>query len=201
MEKPAETQYPIHDLLRRRWSPRAYADKPVERDTLQRLFEAARWAPSSSNEQPWHFIVATKEEPSAYDRLFQCLKEGNKKWAFRAPVLILSVARVTFEEEDTPNQHAWHDTGMAAFSLSLQSTALGLIVHQMAGFDVEKARKDLEIPEGFEPVAMIAVGYPGDPAILDERLRQREMAPRERKPAREFLYVGKWGKPSDWFGR
>lgn len=200
MEKPAETQYPIHDLLRRRWSPRAYADKPVERDTLRRLFEAARWAPSSSNEQPWHFIVGTKDEPSGYDRLFDCLKEGNKKWAIRAPVLILSVARLSFEDEGTPNRHAWHDTGMAAFSLTLQATALGLIVHQMAGFDVEKARKDLAIPEGFEPVAMIAVGYQGDPAILDERLRQREAAPRERKPAREFLHIGKWGRPSDWLG-
>ena len=132
--------------------------------------------------------------------MFDCLKEGNKKWAIRAPVLILSVARLSFEDEGTPHRHAWHDTGMAAFSLTLQATALGLIVHQMAGFDVEKARKDLAIPEGFEPVAMIAVGYQGDPAILDERLRQREAAPRERKPAREFLHIGKWGRPSDWLG-
>ena len=119
-------------------------------------------APSSNNEQPWHFIVGTKDDPSAHDRLFQCLKEGNKKWAFRAPVLILSVARLNFEDEATPNRHAWHDTGMAALSLTLQATALGLIAHRMAGFDVDRARVDLAIPPGFEPVAMIAVGYSGD---------------------------------------
>ena len=198
MEKPAETQFPIHDLLQRRWSPRAFSERMVESDTLRSLFEAARWAPSSNNEQPWHFIVGTRDEPAGYDRLFSCLKEGNKKWAFRAPVLILSVARLNFEDEGTPNRHAWHDTGMAALSLSLQATALGLIAHQMAGFDVDKARADLGIPAGFEPVAMIAVGYPGDPAILDERLRQRELAPRERKSAREIVAIGRWNVPPDW---
>ncbi|WHZ23785.1 MAG: Nitroreductase [Nitrospira sp.] len=195
MEKPAETQYPIHELLRRRWSPRAYSERPVERATLQSLFEAARWAPSSNNEQPWHFIVGTKADPDGYARLFDCLKEGNKKWAFRAPILILSVARLNFEDDGTANRHAWHDTGMASFSLTLQATALGLIVHQMAGFDVEKARAVLKIPAGYDPVAMIAVGYPGDPAILDDRLRRREMAPRERKPVEEFVSQGQWVGP------
>lgn len=198
MEKPAETQFPIHDLLHRRWSPRAFSERMVESDMLRSLFEAARWAPSSNNEQPWHFIVGTRDDPAGYDRLFSCLKEGNKKWAFRAPVLMLSVARLNFEDEGTPNRHAWHDTGMAALSLSLQATALGLIAHQMAGFDVDKARADLGIPAGFEPVAMIAVGYPGDPAILDERLRQRELAPRERKSAREIVAIGRWNVSPDW---
>ena len=96
MEKPADVDHPIHDLLRRRWSPRAFSERMVETEKLQSLFEAARWAPSSNNEQPWHFIVGTKDDPSAHDRLFQCLKEGNKKWAFRAPVLMLSVARLNF---------------------------------------------------------------------------------------------------------
>ena len=198
MDKPAETQVPIHDLLRRRWSPRAFSERRVEPDTLRSLFEAARWAPSSNNDQPWHFIVGTRDDQTGYDRLFACLKDGNKKWAFRAPVLLLSVARMNFEDEGTPNRHAWHDTGMAALSLSLQATALGLIAHQMAGFDVEKARADLGIPAGFEPVAMIAVGYPGDPALLDERLRQRELAPRERKSAREIVAIGGWNVPPDW---
>ncbi|MCW5794298.1 MAG: nitroreductase family protein, partial [Nitrospira sp.] len=106
MEKPAETQYPIHDVLRQRWSPRAYSERMVEPEKLRSLFEAARWAPSSNNEQPWHFIVGTKADPVAYDRLYACLKEGNKKWAFRAPVLMLSVARLNFEDEGTPNRHA-----------------------------------------------------------------------------------------------
>jgi nitroreductase len=198
MEKLADVDYPIHDLLRRRWSPRAFSERMVEPEALRSLFEASRWAPSSNNEQPWHFIVGTKAEPASYDRLFQCLKEGNKKWAFRAPVLILSIARLKFEDEDVANRHALHDTGMAAFSLTMQATALGLIVHQMAGFEIDKARTDLGIPSGFEPVAMIAVGYAGDPAELPDYLRERELAPRERKSITEFVSSGKWKAPPDW---
>ena len=201
MEKPAEVAYSIHELLQRRWSPRAFSDRMVEPEQLQSLFEAARWAPSSNNEQPWHFIVGTKADPPAHDRLVACLKEGNRKWAFRAPVLRLSVARLTFEDEGTPNRHAWHDTGMAALSLCLQATALGLVAHQMAGFEIEKARTDLGIPAGYEPVAMIAVGYPGDPATLPDYLRERELKPRERKPVTEFVSDGTWNGPPDWLTR
>jgi len=195
VEKQADTAYPINELLQRRWSPRAFSDKMVETDKLRSLFEAARWAPSSNNEQPWSFIIATKDDENTYRRLFECLKEGNKKWAFRAPVLMLSVARLNFEDEGTPNRHAFHDTGMAVFSLVVQATALGLMVHQMAGFDVEKARTELKIPDGHEPVAMIAVGYPGDPDILPDRLKQRELLPRERKPIAEFVFSAEWRSP------
>jgi nitroreductase len=195
VEKQADTAYPIHELLQRRWSPRAFSDKMVETDKLRSLFEAARWAPSSNNEQPWSFIIATKDDENNYRRLFDCLKEGNRKWAFRAPVLMLSVARLNFEDEGTPNRHAFHDTGMAVFSLVVQATALGLMVHQMAGFDVEKARTELKIPDGHEPVAMIAVGYPGDPDILPDRLKQRELLPRERKPIAEFVFSAEWRSP------
>ncbi len=198
MEKPAEAQFPIHDLMRRRWSPRAFAERTVEPETLRSLFEAARWAPSSNNEQPWHFIVGTRADPAGYDRLFACLKEGNRKWAFRAPVLMLSVARLNFEDEGTPNRHALHDTGMAALSLCLQATSMGLIAHQMAGFEIEKARVDLGIPAGHEPVAMIAVGYPGEAAELPDYLRERELKPRERKSAKEFVAIGRWNMPPAW---
>ena len=198
MEKPADVTHPIHALLQRRWSPRAFADRMVEPEQLQSLFEAARWAPSSNNEQPWHFIVGTKADPSAHDRLVACLKEGNRKWAFRAPVLILSVARLNLEDEGAPNRHAWHDTGMAALSLCLQATALGLVTHQMAGFEIEKARTDLGIPAGYEPVAMIAVGYPGAPASLPDYLRERELKPRERKAVTEFVSHGRWNGPPQW---
>ncbi len=201
MEKLAQTQFPIHDLLQRRWSPRAFSERMVESDRLQSLFEAARWAPSSNNEQPWHFIVGTKADPPAHDRLVACLKEGNRKWAVRAPVLILSVARLNFEDEGIPNRHAWHDTGMAALSLCLQATALGLIAHQMAGFEIEKARTDLGIPAGYEPVAMIAVGYPGDLASLPDYLRERELKPRERKAVTEFVSHGTWNGPPEWLTR
>jgi len=196
MEKPADTQYPIHDLLRQRWSPRAFDDRPIEPEKLRSLFEAARWAPSSNNEQPWRFIVATKENTTEYDRLFNCLVEGNQKWANRAPVLLLSVASLNFEDDSTPNRHAFHDTGMAVENLVLQATALGLSAHQMAGFDVEKARVDLKIPSGYEPVAMIAVGYPGDPAQLSDRLRAREAQPIVREPLTEFVYSATWEQPS-----
>src|SRR6185503_10242296 len=126
MEKPADTQHPIYDLLKRRWSPRAFSDQPVEAEKLHMLFEAARWAPSSNNEQPWRFIVATKDHETEWNRLLACLVEGNRKWAYRAPALILSVASLNFQEDSTPNRHAFHDTGMAVENLVLQATARGL---------------------------------------------------------------------------
>jgi nitroreductase len=124
------------------------------------------------------------------------LVEGNRTWAYRAPVLILSVASLNFEDDAKPNRHALHDTGMAVENLVLEATALGLVAHQMAGFDVEKARADLKIPTGFEPVAMIAVGYPGDPNVLPDRLKQRELASRERNPISTFVFSGEWGRPA-----
>lgn len=196
MEKPAGAAHPIHDVIARRWSPRAFDERPVEQETLKSLFEAARWAPSSNNEQPWRFIVASKETSTDYDRLFACLVEGNRKWAFRAPVLILSVASLLFEDDGKPNRHALHDTGMAAENFVLQATALGLQAHQMAGFDTQKARETCLIPTGFDPVAMIALGYPGDPAVLPDYLREREIKPRERQPIGDFVFSIKWGQTS-----
>ena len=195
MEKPADAQHPIHDLFKRRWSPRAFSDHPVESEKLHMLFEAARWAPSSNNEQPWRFIVAIKDNETEWTRLLACLVEGNRKWAYRAPVLILSVASLNFQDDSTPNRHAFHDTGMAVENLVLQATALGLVAHQMAGFDVEKARADLKIPSGYEPVALIAVGYPRDIVSLPDRLRERELQPRSRQPISEWTFSGQWGIP------
>jgi nitroreductase len=191
MGKPADIQYPIHDLLRQRWSPRAFDDRPIEPEKIRSLFEAARWAPSSNNEQPWRFLAATKEQKTEYDRLFNCLVEGNQTWAHRAPVLLLSVATLQFED-GSPNRHALHDTGMAAENLVIQATVLGLVAHQMAGFRIDQARADCQIPDGYEPVAMMAVGYPGDPALLSDRLRVREVQPRSRKPVKEFVYSTTW---------
>ena len=193
MDQPAQLQFPIHDLLARRWSPRAFDERHVETSVLQSLLEAARWAPSSNNEQPWRFIVATKDHETEWNRLFDCLAEGNQKWAVRAPVLILSVASMNFEDDGKLNRHALHDTGLATENLVLQATASGLVAHQMAGFDLEKARADLLIPSGYEPVAMMAIGYPGDAAILPERLRERELRPRSRRPIGEWTFRGQWG--------
>ena len=196
MDKPAQAQYPIHDLLQKRWSPRAFSDRPVGADKLRSLFEAARWAPSSFNEQPWSLIVATKDDQANYDRLLQCLLEGNRAWARHAPVLMLSVAKLRFEEDGEPNREAFHDVGLAVENLVIQATALGLMVHQMAGFDVQKARETFEIPYGYEPVAAIAIGYTGDPALLPDRLRARELAPRSRKPLQDSVFAGRWGRVS-----
>jgi nitroreductase len=195
MEKFAETTYPIHDLLRRRWSPRAFSEKPIEREKLLSLFEAARWSPSSFNEQPWSFVMATKDDPEAYDRLLSCLTDKNRAWAQRAPVLMLSVAKLV-DEDGELNRHAFHDVGQAMADLTVQATALGLFVHQMAGFHIEKSREVLRVPAGHKPVAMAVIGYPDDPSILPEPFRQRELAPRQRKPLDEFVFTGHWGMPS-----
>ena len=196
MEKPAQTDFPIDDLLRRRWSPRAFSDQPVEPEKLRCLLEAARWAPSSYNEQPWAYLVATREDPEEYARMLSVLAEGNIAWAQRAPVLMLSLARLNFERNGRPNRHAFHDVGQATANLVTQATALGLFVHQMAGFHAEKARELFSIPEGWEPVAAIALGYPGDPESLPEPLREREFAPRTRKPLEQFAFAGRWGQTS-----
>lgn len=195
MEKLAPTQHEIHELLSRRWSPRAFDARPVEREKLNSLFEAARWAPSCNNAQPWRFIVTRKDEPQWHERLFGCLVEGNQRWAHRAPVLLLSVAKLTFED-GSPNRHAYHDVGLAVENLVLQATAMGLAAHQMAGYHIEKVRAEFAIPPDFDPVATIAIGYPGEPTILDERLRQREIKPRERSPIAQFVFSGQWEHPA-----
>jgi len=193
-ENPARPDFPIHDLIRDRWSPRAFASDPVETATLGRLFEAARWAPSSSNEQPWYFVVGSRENPGDYDRLFQCLNERNREWAVTAPVLVLSVARTAFAGSGRTNRHALHDVGMAVGNLLIQATAEGVRVHQMGGYSVEQARQNLLIPEGYEPVAMMALGYPGDAEQLPGALARREQAVRTRKSLEEFVFRGAWGQ-------
>ena len=196
MEKLAPTAVPIHQLLRRRWSPHAFAARMVEADKLRRLLEAARWAPSSYNEQPWSFLVATKEDRPAYDRMLQCLVEGNREWAGTAPVLMISVASLAFSKNGKPNRHAFHDVGAAMADLTLQATSEGLFVHQMAGIEVEKIRTTYGIPATHEPVAGIALGYPGDIDALPDALKQRTLAARVRKPVAEFVFGDRWGEPS-----
>jgi nitroreductase len=189
-DQNAVFEYPVHELIAKRRSGRAFSSKPVDAATIGSLLEAARWAASSSNEQPWSFIVTEKEKPSGHGRLVRCLVEFNVEWAQHAPVLILSIARLNFASTGKPNRHAMHDVGQAAANLALQATALGLMVHQMAGFHVQKARDEFAIPEDHEPAAVIAVGYPGDPADLSDKLRKREVAPRQRKPLRDFIFSG-----------
>ncbi len=193
MQKPAETAHPIHDLLAKRWSPRAFADRPVAPDVLRSLWEAARWAPSSANQQPWNFLVATRDDRQEFDRMLECLVEGNQVWAKDTPVLMISVAARLDRDKD-PNAHAWYDVGQAVMSLSVQATAMGLVVHQMAGILPDKIRELYQVPDSHEPVTGLALGYPGTPDQLSDKLRQREIAPRTRKPAGEFIFAARWGQ-------
>ncbi len=195
MSKPAETQVPVHELIRERWSPIAFSDRPLEREQIVSLLEAARWAPSSYNGQPWSYLIATKDEPEEFERLASCLVEGNS-WAKRAPLLLLAVAALNFTHNGKPNNHAFHDVGLANENLVLQATSLGLVVHQMAGFLPEKAREVFAIPEGQVPLTMIAVGYHGQVSDLSESQQQRELSARSRKPLEELAFTGKWGQIS-----
>jgi nitroreductase len=199
MEKPAPVQFPIHNLLKHRWSPRAFADRDVDSSVLRSLFEAARWSPSSYNGQPWYFIYATRKEPESFQRVLSCFVEFNSGWAKNAPVIGISVARLNFENNGSPNRHAYHDVGQAMANLAIEAVANGLQVHQMAGILVDKAREALSIPQGFDPVAGFALGYPGDPQKLPDQLREREVAPSERRTAESFVFDGHWGRKSPIF--
>jgi nitroreductase len=196
--KSIDTPYPIHDLLRQRWSPLAFSDRSVEPEKLLSVLEAARWAASSYNEQPWSFIVATKDNPIEFDRLLNCLAEGNQEWARKAPVLILSVAKMYFDKNGEENRHAFRDVGAAEANLATQAMAHDLFIHQMAGFDVAKAKEIYGIAEGYEPVDAIALGYLGDPQHLSAKSLQRELSVRTRKPLKQFVFTGGWERVSPW---
>ena len=193
MQKPAPSDFPVHELIRERWSPRAFADKPVSPEILRSLFEAARWAPSSNNEQPWAYIVATKDDTASFEKVLATLVEFNASWAKNAPVLAIAVAKLAFSKNQAPNRTAQYDTGATSALLSVEATAHGLAVHQMGGFDPEKARQTFAIPAEWQAVAALAIGYPGNPETLPQSLKDRELAPRTRKPISEFVMTGSWG--------
>lgn len=192
----AVTNYPVHDLIASRWSPYSFADRSVSDEELRSLFEAARWAASSFNEQPWSYIVAKKDDAEEFERLLSCLVEVNQVWAKSASALALGISRLNFARNDKPNRAAIHDLGLAAGNLVLEATARGLAVHQMAGIIPEKARELYSIPEGHEPLTALAIGYAGDPADLPGELRVRDGARRPRKLLKEFVFGGKWGVAS-----
>ena len=199
--KPAPTDHAVHEIIEHRWSPRAFAATPVEEEKLRQLFEAARWAASSSNVQPWRFLVARNGETS-FQKLYDCLAGGNQAWTQNVPVLVLSVADTMFPAKgDKPardNPTAKHDLGLAFANLTFQATALGLHVHAMAGFDKEKTREVFEIPDPYEPVSVTAIGYRAPSSTLSEGLREREEAPRSRKSLREIVFEGDWGRPAEF---
>lgn len=196
-QKRTDTDHQVHPLIEQRWSPRAFSDQPVENYKLKQLFEAARWAPSCYNEQPWHFIVATRDQPEAYEKILDSLVNFNRQWAQTAPVLMLTVTRNNFAQNGKDNDHAWYDLGQAVANLSLQATDLDLYVHQMAGFSQEQARNYFDIPNDYEPATAIAIGYLGDPDQLDDPLAEKENTPSSRKPLDDFVFTGEWGQKSE----
>lgn len=192
-DRTAPTAHPIAQIFTQRWSPRAYQDKAVPPELLRSLFEAARWAASCFNDQPWNYLVTRRHaEPEAFARALACLGPGNQPWVAKAPVLMFSVARSNFAHNGNPNRHARHDQGQASANLVAQAGALGLQCRQMAGFDADKAREAFAIPEGFEPVAAIACGFPVPLDQVPEDLRERELAPRKRNPIESFVRLGAW---------
>jgi nitroreductase len=194
--KQATPEFAIQDLLARRWSPYGFADRPVAEEDLRALFEAARWAPSSYNEQPWSYLAATKADPEAFARILSCLVEGNQAWAKAAPVLALGCTRLTFVLNEKPNAAAMHDLGLASMSLTLEATARGLFVHQMIGILPDRARELYRIPANVQPLTGLAIGYAADPDQLPEKLRERDRAPRKRKRLAEFVFGDAWGSAS-----
>ncbi|MFO0947775.1 MAG: nitroreductase family protein [Planctomycetota bacterium] len=186
------SDYPLHDHLALRWSPRAFSDRPIEPAVERRLFEAARWAPSSYNEQPWAFLVANKSDGAGYEKLLGCFIEFNQAWAKTAPLLLLAVAHLEFQKNGEPNRHAFYDLGQAVAQLTVQATAEGLFVHQMAGILVDKAQTEFSIPQDWIAATGIAIGYLGDPNQLSESLKSRESVPSPRKPQSAFVFSGTW---------
>jgi len=193
--KHAATEHQVQDFIARRWSPYGFADREVSEADLRGLFEAARWAASSFNEQPWSYIVATRAQETEFSRLLSCLVEANQNWAQAAPVLALGVTTHHFERNGKPNRVALHDLGLATGNLVAEATARGLSVHQMGGIHQDRAREIYDIPAGSEAVTAMAIGYAGDPDSLSEELRRRDLAPRTRKPQRDFVFHAAWRKP------
>lgn len=196
--KTANPTQPIQDLIAQRWSPYGFSSQSVPAQDLAALFESASWAASSFNEQPWRYLVASRaDDPAGYQKLLGLLTPANQDWAKHAPVLAISVAKKTFTRNGNPNRVALHDLGAASATLTFEATARGFVVHQMAGLDVNAARETLSVPEDFDVVAMLAIGYLADPDDVDPALRERDAKPRSRKPLDEFVFSAEWDQPAE----
>lgn len=192
MNESADLEVKVIPVILERHSPRSFnPDRPLGRELVMSLLEAARWAPSSGNSQPWFYIVFDGTVPESLEKARESLDDGNRVWAGQAPVLLLACSRVT-RKNGKPQRYGEHDLGLANENLLLQATSMGLHVHPMAGFDKKRAREEFSIPESYQPMVMIAVGYPGDLDDLPEDLREREVKPRERKPLDRIVSWGEW---------
>ncbi len=184
----------LNELIAKRWSPRAFADKKIEPEKIKLLFQAASWAASAFNEQPWRYIIGNKSDPEQYDKVLKCLGEWNQGWAKSAPLIILVVVSTKWARNGKPNETCDYDCGQASASMAIQATYMGLHVHQMTGIP-EKVTETFGVPEDFKPLTAIAVGYLGSLDSLSEDLQNREKAPRTRKEPTELVFASKWGTP------
>jgi len=194
--KQPQLDYLIHPLIASRWSPRAYESKPVEADKLQRIFEAARWAASSSNLQPWYFLVGFNGD-EVFIRIFDTLVEFNQLWVKNAPVLALAIAKTT-NSKGSVNKSCEYDLGQAVATLSLQAMEEGVYTHQMGGFDADAAARSLDIPAEYKVVVAFTLGYLGEPDILPANLEKLELSPRTRRPLSESIFTTSFGKTADF---
>ncbi len=197
MRKPAITQVAVEETIANRWSGRAYdASKVVSQEQVIALVEAARWAPSCFGDEPWRFIVWNKNTDAAsWQKAFDTLVPFNQGWVKDAPILILSAANTLFGHNGKENRWGAYDTGAATENICLQATALGLMAHQMGGFDADKVRAEFSIPEQFQLMSMISVGYPADASTLTGEVLEREIATRKRKALGELFFAGAWEQP------
>jgi len=195
--KHAQPEFPVNELLTRRWSPYGMSPREIAAEDLRALFEAARWAPSSYNAQPWHYVVGRRGD-AVFERILGCLVSVNQTWARHAAVLALGVVRRSFPHNGKPNRAAEHDLGLASANLSLEATARGIAVHQMSGVNAAGAGKEFGLPADHEVLTALALGYPGTPEGLDPALLARDGRPRERRPLQAFVYGGTWGERADF---
>lgn len=192
-DKIAQTSEALNENIMKRWSPRAFRDKPVDEAILIKLFEAARWAASSFNEQPWRFVLGQKTDGNeTYNKILETLVEFNQNWAQHAPVLVLVCAKNRFSHNDTPNKHCFYDAGQAVTTMALQGMEEGLYMHQMAGFDADSARKAFKVPSAYDPITVLAIGYRAEPDALPSDLQENEEKPRSRKPLEKILFKSEW---------
>ena len=197
MNKPTPNNHSINDMIKKRWSPRAFSEKPVEEEKLASIFEAARWAPSAFNEQPWRFIVGQKGSET-YEKILQSLVEWNQQWAGKAPVLVLNIAAKTFSHNGKANDVAQYDLGQAVAFMILEAVNQGLISHEMSGFDAKKSAELFAIPDNFQAVSVTAIGYYGDADSLPKDMFQSEMEERKRRNLNETVFSGKFGEASKY---
>lgn len=198
MNKPANTSLNIMDEIKERWSPRAFSTKVVEPEKLEKIFEAAHWSASCFNEQPWRFLVGIRNQDAAWQKIFDCLADGNQIWCKPAPVLALLIYKKTFTHNNRTNSWAAYDLGQSAAYICIQAAAEDLYVHQMAGFDPEKARKAFNIPDEFEIKTAMAIGYYGDADALPDELKKSELGPRSRKKLSDLVFSGEWEKMAEF---